>query len=131
MMSLCIGLNFHPRLTDSDASQSSNSGCVGGTPNLPKSFALATMPRPKWCCQIRLTITRAVTGLSFDAIQFARTERRPLLRAPAGGSGILGSGAPRTCGKPGSTLALGAWALPRIITNVCGGRVKQLLTDRA
>ena len=35
------------------------------------------MPVPKWCCQRRFTITRAVSGLSFEAIQFARAARRP------------------------------------------------------
>ena len=48
-----------------DASQSSSSGCVGGSPCRPKSPGVRTRPWPKWCIQTRLTITRAVSGLSF------------------------------------------------------------------
>ena len=43
------------------ASQSSSSGCVGLSPCRPKLFGERTMPRPKWYCQRRLTITRAVS----------------------------------------------------------------------
>ena len=50
--------------TNSTASQSSSSGCDGGSPILPKLLGVRTMPSPKWCCQRRLTITRAVSGLS-------------------------------------------------------------------
>ena len=60
------------------ASQSSNSGCVGRDPILPKLFGVATSPRPKCCCQMRLTITRAVSGLLADAIHCASASRRPL-----------------------------------------------------
>ena len=41
----------------------------------PKSLGVATMPRPKWCCQSRLTITRAVSGWS-GRVSHAR-QRRP------------------------------------------------------
>ena len=38
------------------------------------------MPRPKWCCQSRFTITRAVSGLSGDwRPSFASASRRPVL----------------------------------------------------
>ena len=47
---------------NSTASQSSSSGCVGGSPILPKFSSVATMPRPKCFCQRRLTMTRAVSG---------------------------------------------------------------------
>jgi hypothetical protein len=30
---------------------------------VPKSFSVLTRPRPKYCCQTRLTMTRAVRGL--------------------------------------------------------------------
>src|SRR5256885_16832070 len=36
------------------ASQSSSSGCVGGTPCDPKSSGVRTIPSPKWYCQTRL-----------------------------------------------------------------------------
>ena len=49
---------------NSMASQSSSSGCDGGVPCVPKSFSVSTRPRPKYCCQTRFTITRAVSGFS-------------------------------------------------------------------
>ena len=55
---------LHPARTNSVASQSSSSGCVGGSPCVPKSSLVSTMPRPKNCSQTRLTVTRAVSGLS-------------------------------------------------------------------
>ena len=58
---------------------------------LPKLFGERTMPRPKWCCQTRLAITRAVSGLSGEAIQLASTVRRPVVFAPAAGAGIAGA----------------------------------------
>ena len=60
--------------TNSEASQSSNSGCVGATPRVPKSLGLH-QPLPKWCSQMRFAMTRAVSGFSADAIQFARSSR--------------------------------------------------------
>ena len=64
------------------------------------------MPRPKWYCQMRLTITRAVSGLSGEAIQSASTRRRPGTCAPGVGVGITGL---RRCraptGSAGSTLS--------------------------
>ena len=45
-------------------------------PFLPKSLAVLTRPWPKWCCQIRLTMTRAVKGLSRLAIHSASSLRR-------------------------------------------------------
>ncbi len=52
--------------------------------------AWRTMPRPKWCCQRRLTITRAVSGLSGSATQLRQRQpaagaarRRRLDRRPA------------------------------------------------
>ena len=85
--------------------------------------AMATMPRPKWYCQTRLTITRAVSGLSFDAIQLGqhrppaarlralrrlRDRRRRRRRAPPGSPARPRR--PATCG------------LPRTSTYVAGGR---------
>ena len=52
------------RATNSVANQSSNSGCVGRPPAAPKSLGVSTSPTPKWCCQTRLTITRATKGFS-------------------------------------------------------------------
>ena len=41
------GLNLQPCATISEASQSSSSGCEGGSPLMPKSLGVATIPRPK------------------------------------------------------------------------------------
>ena len=102
MMSLWSRLSFQSPSMNSLASQSSNSGCVGCSPSLPKSFVLGTMPRPKWYCQTRFTNTRAVSGLSFDAIQSASTVRRPLdLRTGLQRSGIFGLGQPQHRGEAG------------------------------
>ena len=79
------------------------------------------MPRPKWYCQTRLTITRAVSGLSFEASQSASAVRRPLDLAFGPGAGIAGSGTPKTDGKPGATSLPLAPGLPRIRTCVFGG----------
>ena len=65
-------LTDQPDSTNSTASQSSSSGCEGRMPVLPKLLGVRTMPSPKWCCQIRFTITRAVKGLSRDAIQLPK-----------------------------------------------------------
>ena len=52
-------------------------------------WAWRRCPAPKWCCQRRLTITRAVSGLSFRVSQSARAERRPVLsRAAAAAFGV-------------------------------------------
>ena len=81
--------NFHPLSINSFASQSSNSGCVGFSPWLPKSLGVATMPRPKWCCHSRFTITRAKSRpapSSTSVIQFASDRRRYDVRQPGGGA---------------------------------------------
>ncbi len=57
-------------------------------PRWPKSLGVATRPLPKWYCQMRLTITRAVSGLSLLAIQLASALRLPVEVASMGGSGI-------------------------------------------
>ena len=51
-------------------------GASGRPPLRPKSLGVSTMPWPKWWCQRRLTITRAVSGLPGSAIHFARARRR-------------------------------------------------------
>ena len=81
---------LQPRFMNSTESQSSNSGCVGGSPILPKLSSVATMPRPKWWNQIRLTITRAVSGLSGDAIHSASANRRPDVRPSDRGISVAG-----------------------------------------
>ena len=64
MMSRCSFLTDQPPSTKRSASQSSSSGCVGGSLRTPKSLGVRTRPAPKWFSQTRLTITRAVSGLS-------------------------------------------------------------------
>ena len=43
----CMALRLQARAMNSVASQSSNSGCVGGVPCRPKSFCVSTRPLPK------------------------------------------------------------------------------------
>ena len=59
---------------NSVASQSSRSGCDGGSPRKPKLSEVVTKPVPKYSCQIRLTVTRAVSGFSGEPIQRAKVE---------------------------------------------------------
>src|SRR5262245_10680775 len=91
MIRRCICLTLQPRRTNSVASQSRSSGCDGLTPIFPKLLGVGTMPRPKCQCQIRLTMTRAVSGLSADAIHSANARRRPLL-TPLRGEWVIGGG---------------------------------------
>ena len=64
-----------PSRTNWTASQSSSSGCVGGSERVPKSLGVRTSPSPKWPAQTRLTRTRAVSGLSGLAIVLASSSR--------------------------------------------------------
>jgi hypothetical protein len=63
-MSLNSFLTSQPDSRNSTASQSSNSGCDGNSPVMPKSPAVRTSPTPKSSCQNRLTVTRAMSGCS-------------------------------------------------------------------
>ena len=81
-------LMLQPRFMNSTASQSSSCGCVGGSPILPKLSSVATMPRPKWWCQMRLTITRAVSGFCARAEPLG--QRPPAARRAAVGGRNLG-----------------------------------------
>ena len=47
IISRCIAFRLQPRSTNSSASQSSSSGCDGGSPILPKLLGVRTMPSPK------------------------------------------------------------------------------------
>jgi hypothetical protein len=104
------------------ASQSSNSGCDGGSPCTPKSALVRTRPVPKNCCHNRFTATRAVSGFSFATIQFAKSRRV----ARAVGSASLSGGS--TAGTPGSTFSPFLSYCPRIITNASRGTGKSLNT---
>ena len=46
-ISRCIAFRLQPRATNSSASQSSSSGCDGGSPSFPKLLGVRTMPSPK------------------------------------------------------------------------------------
>ncbi|PYR86343.1 MAG: hypothetical protein DMG18_03030 [Acidobacteria bacterium] len=83
-------LMLQPRFMNSTANQSSISGCVGGSPIFPKLSSVGTMPRPKWWCQTRLTMTRAASGFSREASHSASALRRPEVRPSAGGISVAG-----------------------------------------
>src|SRR6476619_3940601 len=74
-MSFCIAFTSQPVRTNSVASQSSNSGCDGGSPCDPKSSAVFTMPVPKYICQKRFTVTRATNGFDGSTSHRARPNR--------------------------------------------------------
>ena len=81
-------------------------GCVGGSARRPKSLGVDTNGRSKWCIQMRLTITRAVSGLSLLAMAWANS-RRPLpcvngRRSPSESthSSRRGTRSPRRLGLP-------------------------------
>ena len=74
---------------------------------VPKLSAVRTRPAPKSQCQTRLTITRAVSGLSL-AVSQAASSRRPLSLPGNGGTEPAvatrrkprGAGSPRLCTLP-------------------------------
>src|SRR5215510_3619086 len=76
---------------NSTASQSSNSRCDGASLCMPKSSGVATNPAPKYCCQTRLTIERAVVGELRSTSHFAKASRSGA--APAG-KGCRNAGTP-------------------------------------
>ena len=71
----CIAFTSQPLSMNSTASQSSSSGCTGNSPCAPKSSTVLTMPKPKYDCQKRFTVTRAVSGLARSTSQRARPRR--------------------------------------------------------
>ena len=98
---------------NSTASQSRSALFEHGIPALPKSLGVETRPSPKWNCQIRLTITRDVSGCVGFVIHLAKTRRRPVVKG-FGDLGIIGFFFANTFRNSGSTFALGRPALPRI-----------------
>ena len=91
---LSVALTSQPPSRNSQASQSSSSGCVGQTPCEPKSSRVATSPCPKASFQSRFTNTRATSGFSGDVSQRARSSRvarrslTPSAGREAGTSGV-------------------------------------------
>ena len=114
---LCIRLSRQPPSTKSRASQASSSGCVGGVPARPKLSVERTIPRPKYSCHRRLTITRAVNGLSLSAIHLANSRRSPIVgRSP--NSASIGFSELRTADEPVNETGTAAGAFPpRIVKN--------------
>src|SRR5262249_16874740 len=92
----------------------------GGSPIVPKSLGVRTKPAPKWDCQTRLTITRAVSGLSGPVNHRARVSRRSEVLASGGGTGNLGWDWTTTAGTPGPTSGPGVAAWPRSRRRVAG-----------
>src|SRR4051812_35926130 len=95
-----------------DASQSSNSGWLGGSPCTPQSSSVLTRPTPKNWYHKRFTATRLVSGCAGSVSHIARPRR--LGGAPLG----IGGSAAGTLGETGSPGAL-YW--PRLSTNVGRG----------
>ena len=66
---------------NSAASQSSNSGCVGGSLRVPKSAGEFTRGSPKCSIQTRFTSTRGVRGLPGDVMARAVLRRTEAQRS--------------------------------------------------
>ena len=81
----------HPLSRNSTASQSSSSGCEGGSPCDPKSSEVLTSPVPNSSCHIRFTATRAVSGCAGSTSHLASPSRFFGSAALIGGSayGVL------------------------------------------
>ena len=80
---------------------------------------------------MRLTITRAVAGLSGEAIQFASVSRRPVECVFACGGESRGGRGSRIRGKVGSTFSPNTCGLPRLSTNVSGAFRPDSVTPNA
>ncbi len=119
MMRRCIRLTLQPRAANSTASQSSRAGWLGDSPWRPKSFGVVTRPAPKWCCQIRLAMTRPSKGWDSSVSQRANAARRPGTAGDAVPASASGPG-PRAAGKPGSTRGPLRRNSPRTRTWVSG-----------
>src|SRR5438093_657640 len=74
-MIFCSALTSQPVRTNSVASQSNSSGCDGGSPCDPKSSADFTIPVPKYICQNRFTVTRAISGYDGSTSHRAKPRR--------------------------------------------------------
>ena len=111
-ISFCIFFTSQPVRINSVASQSSNSGWDGFSPCNPKSSVVFTKPVPKYCCQKRFTVTRAVKGWFGSTSHLARPSR--FVGAPRGSGG-------RIEGTPGVTLSLFLSYSPRTSMNVSRG----------
>ena len=83
---------------NSQASQSSNSGCDGISQRVPKSSGVSTRPLPKYVCQTRFTNARAVVGDFRSTSHFAKVSREP---SASGGSGCRNAGTPNFTSEPG------------------------------
>ena len=82
---------------------------MGGSPWVPKSSLVSTIPRPKISCQNRFTVTRAVSGLFSSASQAASPSRLGIWFSGRGLS---------AAGTPANTLSPLLRKLPRIRTHV-------------
>ena len=127
----CSALRLQPCSTNQRASQSSSSGWVGGSPIVPKSLGVRTRPTPKWYCQTRLTITRAVSGLSRSVNHRASVSRRREVLASPGGAGNFGCDATVTAGTPGPTSGPGLAAWPRSNKRLTGAFERRLAEEIA
>ena len=83
---------------NSQASQSSSSGCDGGSLCVPRSSLVLTNPVPKYACQTRLTNARAVVGDLRSTSQRAKVSR---VGSQPSGSGCRKAGTPAVTSLPG------------------------------
>ncbi len=107
-------LRLQPEAMNSVASQSSNSGCDGGSPWSPKFSVVATSPRPKRDCHSALTATLAVSGFAGSISHRPRSYRSGSPRRPRSGG--------KKAGVPGRTSSPGERKSPRNWTKLLRGR---------
>ena len=86
----------------STARRSSSSGWLGGSPWVPKSSSVSTIPEPNSTAHVRFTATRAVSGLRRSTSHFASVMRS---------TGPSGFG-PSAFGKAGPTSGPGSRKFP-------------------
>ena len=93
---------------------------------MPKSPGVRTRPAPKWCCQTRLTMTRAVSGFEGSTIARANSNR-PLpwtngfrSRGVIADKNWRGTVSPNRCGLP-RTKTRGSKVSPSLSTIARGG----------
>ena len=117
MIRRCIALIDQPPSTNRRASQSSRGGLAGRSPRAPKLSVVCTSPWPKCQRQIRLTITRLVSGCAGSVSQRASSSRPLPVALNLGGPDPA-----RTAGTRRGTASPRVRWLPRMWTRTSATR---------
>ena len=121
---------LQPRFMNSTASQSSSSGCVGGSPILPKLSSVPTMPRPKWWCQSAIDDdARGQRVVAASRATRASASRRPDVRPSGRGISVGGFAVGGHLRKPGFICEPRLSGSPRIRKYDGGARTCRALVQ--